>query len=148
MAETRHRHKMGRKQQQKNPGKWQKRKIERDKCKGTCNGPFFWCNIALATGLSARTFFAARTAQPVQRPSPSTISSGEKLYGNDIGTKWQKQKQGNSTSEKLNGANARGRVTGHFFVCKNCTCNRFAGTYILCSYDSTACTTAFAFGDF
>ena len=62
----------------KKPGKWQKRKNERDKCKGTCNGPFSWCKIALATGLSARTSFAAKTAQPVQRPSPSTISSGEK----------------------------------------------------------------------
>ena len=80
----------------KKPGKWQKRKNERDKCKGTCNGQFLWCKIALATGLSARTSFAAKTAQ---RPSPSTISSGEKLYGNDIGTKWQQQKKGREMAE-------------------------------------------------
>ena len=46
-------------------GKWKKRKIERHKCK-----PFFWCKIALATDLPARTSFAGLR--------PSMNSSGEK----------------------------------------------------------------------
>ena len=78
--------------------------------RGRVKGHHFGAKITVAASLQARTFFAATTAQPAQRPSPSTISSGEKLYGNDIGTKWQKKKsQGNGRNEKLKGTNARGQ---------------------------------------
>ena len=62
--------------------KWRKRKTERE-CKGACNGPvFFNAKSILATRFQARTSFTVtKTTCAAQRPSPSTITSGEKRYG-------------------------------------------------------------------
>ena len=46
-------------------GKLHKRKNETDECKGTCKGHFVGAKNTLATGLQARTSFAA-TVRPVQ----------------------------------------------------------------------------------
>ena len=117
ITQTRHRHKMA-----TEAGKLHKWKIERDECKGTCNGPVFLCNITFATGLQARTSFAV-TIPPSQHDSLRLwrllVERNDMVndWTHGIGTKWQK-KQGNCTNEKIERDECKGTRNGPFFGAK------------------------------
>ena len=95
--------------------KWQKIKKRKKKKKkekksremgqlerGRVKGHHFGAKITVAASLQARTFFAATTAQPAQRPSPSTISSGKNHMVTTSAQNGNNKKKGRGMAETKN----------------------------------------------